>query len=761
VAGDASDQALDAQASDGRFPADATEDGTGVEDGPADARGDAPPGTDATLGTDASLDADASPGGDAAPDAGADGGTIDGSGGDAGAVEAGAPSWTTQRIDGSSSLGQYDQLVRWNGGTYITFYDAANHALKLAYRTAPGAAWRIELVDDHGDVGKYGSLAVDSGRRVHVSYFSGGIEDLKYAVRDTSGAWSIETVDSTNRVGYDTAIAVDPSGGVHIRYYDLTLRSIRYAHRAPLGTFAFSTIASNVDSEGIANLIADASANLHTTYYDSVARTLRYARFSGGQWSTETVGPGPASPSSIAERSGTLYVSYVNGLARTVNVAVRDPIAGTWSSQTVDTVASANTSLDLDAQGVVHVAYFDAVAGVAKHARQNGAGWTIEPIARASGASINLRADVDFHVSFAASVTTGWSLAYAKTTTGGWANEIIDADNQVGVYPTLRVDSTGLIQVSHADAVNQDVRHTYRKPGGAWTTFKLSDVVGPDRPGDTSTKAVTMITDPAGAIAVCYCNASSQVGCSTAPSVDSVWSLANTGVTGDCRFMSLARDPAGPLQLLFGEFSSVDHASAAAVGATWSSSDLVANTAGRDAHIATDGAGGSHVVYLESVTGEVRHAYRAAGGAGWAVDTIEATSSVLLNSAIAVDTSGRVHAVYRKGIALRHASRATNDTTWAIETIDPSSDDGEVSLGLEPNGALHVVYFDSNALGLGFLAYAYKCAGGTWTSNPLNDSSALLFASLAIAGGTVHVAYFDASGFNPGLIYGTMPSACP
>jgi hypothetical protein len=584
-----------------------------------------------------------------------------------------------------------------------------------------------------------------------------GHEDLRYAVRDTTGAWSIETVDSANRVGYDTAIAVDANGGVHIRYYDLTMRAIRYAHRAPLGTFTFSTIAQNVDAEGIANLTVDASANLRTAYYDSVGRALRFARFSGGQWSTETIVQGPATtPSAVGEWNGTLYVSYADAVARTVNVAVRDPVLGTWSSQTVEAgLATANTALDVDAQGVVHVAYFNAAARTAKHAWQNGAGWTTEAIGTAQGSSINLRADVDLHVSFSGLATVGSSLDYAKSSTGGWMNEVIDRDNQVGVYPTIRVDSTGIIQVSHGDAVNQNVRHTYRKPGGVWTTFKLSDSLGPaNMPGDTSNKAVAMTTDGAGAYAVCYCDALRQFGCSTAPSVDAVWAHANLG-SGGCGSAALVRDPAGPIHLVYDGFSALDHATAASLGATWSAPDTIGSTFAKDGRIATDGAGGEHVVYIDSLSGDIRHAYRAAAGPGWVLDTIEGSSSNSLQSAIALDASGRIHAVYRKGTALRHASRAMSDVTWSIETIDPSCEDGEVSIGFEPNGAMHVVYFDSTPFALAMLGYAFKCAGGAWTSNPLQVSSPFGFASLAIAGGTLHVAYFGA-----GLIYASIPSAC-
>ena len=84
-----------------------------------------------------------------------------------------------------------------------------------------GNAWFTGIVDGSGNVGRYSSIATDSSRKLHISYYDSTNLDLKYAT-NASGSWVTTTVDSAGSVGSYTSIALDSSGKAHISYRDNT-----------------------------------------------------------------------------------------------------------------------------------------------------------------------------------------------------------------------------------------------------------------------------------------------------------------------------------------------------------------------------------------------------------------------------------------------------------------------------------------------------------------------------------------------------------
>ena len=56
---------------------------------------------------------------------------------------------------------------------------------------------------------------------------------LKYAYQTAGGAWTTDTIDSTVWARDYVSLAVDGAGGVHVAYYDGTNEDLRYAYRAP------------------------------------------------------------------------------------------------------------------------------------------------------------------------------------------------------------------------------------------------------------------------------------------------------------------------------------------------------------------------------------------------------------------------------------------------------------------------------------------------------------------------------------------------
>jgi hypothetical protein len=111
----------------------------------------------------------------------------------------------------------------YNGGIYENRY--------LKYATNASGSWVTETVDSEGDVGQCNlcdqnsSIAIDSRRKAHISYYNG---HLKYAT-NASGSWVTETVDSEGDVGQYSSTAIDKSNQIHISYFDFSNKDLKHA----------------------------------------------------------------------------------------------------------------------------------------------------------------------------------------------------------------------------------------------------------------------------------------------------------------------------------------------------------------------------------------------------------------------------------------------------------------------------------------------------------------------------------------------------
>jgi hypothetical protein len=304
------------------------------------------------------------------------------------------------------------------------------------------AIWYIDVVDDQGDVGAYGSLALDADDKPHVSYFDDTNAMLKYAIKDV-GSWGPESVTDASYGG--TSLALTSTGSPRVAY---TLSdTLRYAAKG--ATLWSSEEVAGPQVGSYLSLALDAQDDGRIAYVTHPfitgplqlgASTLWYAEATAGGWLSETVDNVGLEgyPSIAVGADGYARISYQSPQS---DLKYAWDSASGWVSETVDAWGDtgAYTSLALDSEGYPHVSYYRVPAAPVIEGRQ------------------------------LYSETTG-ALRYAYMDASGWHTETVDSDGDVGQFTSIAIDSNDYAHISYYDADNGDLKYAYQDALGWHTT---------------------------------------------------------------------------------------------------------------------------------------------------------------------------------------------------------------------------------------------------------------------------------------------------
>jgi len=338
--------------------------------------------------------------------------------------------------------------------TFFTFFVSAGWA-----------GWDIQTVDSAGGMGYFTSIALDSSGNPHISYYDSTNSALKYA-KWIGSIWEIQTVDSDGYVGYYSSIALDSLGNPHISYLDLTNRNLKYAKWTGTG-WSIQTVDSVV-TDGIVgadrtSIAIDRSGNPHISYhyhhgYSSKTNYLKYAKWTGTEWSIQTVDYfGGSSDSSIAIDSlGNPHISYSN-------LKYAKWTGTSWSTHTVDSTMSVPTpkSIALDSSNNPHISYYYSKNDTLKYTKWNGNKWYTQTIYSADGVvhfnSIALDSSGNPHISYYDGRND--ALKYAKCAGSEWIIETVDSIGDVGSHTSIALDSSNNSHISYFDYTNSDLKY--------------------------------------------------------------------------------------------------------------------------------------------------------------------------------------------------------------------------------------------------------------------------------------------------------------
>ena len=282
--------------------------------------------------------------------------------------------WTKEYVDFyfDADVGRYVSIDYLYGLAYISYYDAENKDLWMAYEAwIPGRGncpsnnnWNCVLIDSEGDVGKYSSINVinveESGLYYHkigIAYYDETNRSLKFAYfRSNEQTWTIYTVDK----------APNPEGERG------TYTSTKFNNNEPV--IGYHTLNTEPPTYGTVKL---------AEYKGSGGTGCGGG---GTKWSCQVVDRGNntdyGSHVSIDFQDGTdsLYVAFFNSEKNSVDYAYFHGMGGgncsnnNWNCITVDQGSGRGKFITLNIQDKMRFVYYDDNVGKIRYAEWVGTG---------------------------------------------------------------------------------------------------------------------------------------------------------------------------------------------------------------------------------------------------------------------------------------------------------------------------------------------------------------------------------------------------
>jgi hypothetical protein len=261
---------------------------------------------------------------------------------------------------------------------------------------------------------------------------------------DCVPGWTSEQIDDP--VSFVSAIALSDDGTVHIAY--ASFDGLQYAHRMPADVWSIERIDASADPA-----MAVAGTEVHVVYRESAedSRVLHAYRAGAEDWRSSVVAgdPAPVSPAIALDASGAPYVLYL--AADGLHLAEPDG-SDEWPSENVNESTNADElALVIDALGGFHVAARrPGESALYLHRGPSGGDWTSLPLpAEVTSLALAAADDGTAHAVYTDSAVEHQVHHTMRAPGGGWSEPIV-------------IDATGITRSDVALAVHAGVVHAVR-----------------------------------------------------------------------------------------------------------------------------------------------------------------------------------------------------------------------------------------------------------------------------------------------------------